>query len=181
MTDRKLIAWIVDTHEGHAFTDRKNDRGGPTKFGITLRLFNAYMGREMSVEALRNLTKDLAIDILNSEFCFKPKLAAIHDERIKLCAIDFAIHSGPVNAVRSVQYGITMTLPHDGVLGPLTQAGLNASDPATVHRRMLAYRLRFLARLDAKDSSQDDFWGWYNRVANLMELPADLSTLKGAS
>lgn len=182
MTDRQLVAWIIDRHEGTEFSDRKHDRGGPTKFGITLRLYSAYMGREMTVDALKELTKDLAIDILYSEFCFKPKLAAIHDERVKLCAIDFAIHSGPVHAVRSVQYGVSMTLPHDGVLGALTQAGLNATDPAKVHRRMLAYRLRFLSDLVKNDPTQADHRGWWNRLANLIELPADLSpTMKGTS
>lgn len=174
MTDRKLVEWIIDHHEGHEFTDKKNDRGRATKFGVTWRLLNAYMGREMPIEAVKELKKDLAIDILYSEFCFKPKLSAVHDSRVKLCAIDFAIHSGPVNAVRSVQYAVKMALPHDGVLGPLTLAGLNSSNPSDVHRRMLAYRLRFLARLDAKDPTQDEFWGWYNRIANLMELPAEL-------
>lgn len=173
-TDRQLVAWIIDTHEGSEFTDRKHDRGGATKFGITWRLFNAYMGREMPIEALKELKKDLAIDILYSEFCFKPKLAAIHDSRVKLCAIDFAIHSGPINAVRSVQYGVRMVQPHDGVLGPLTLAGLNAGDPGDVHRRMLAFRQRFLVRIVQDDPTQREHVGWWNRIANLLELPAEL-------
>lgn len=174
MTDRQIVAFIIDKHEGHEFTNRRNDRGGPTKFGITLKLYSAFMGREMTVDELKALTKDLAIDILYSEFAFKPKLVAIHDERVKLCAVDFAIHSGPVNAVRSLQDATALPRPHDGVLGPLTQAALNSADPAKVHRRMLAYRLRFLADIVSKDKTQADHVGWWNRIANLIELPATL-------
>ena len=93
---------------------------------------------------------------------------------IFICAVDFAIHSGPVRAIQGLQYAAHMASPHDGVLGPQTQAAVNLCDAADTHRRLLAFRLRFLAKLDAKDKSQDDFWGWYNRVANLMELPATL-------
>lgn len=174
MTDRQIVAWVIDKHEGHEFTNRKSDRGRETKYGITLKFFSDYMGRDMPVEALKEMTKDLAIDILYSEFAFKPKLVAIHDERVKLCAIDFAIHSGPVNAVRSLQDATAMPRPHDGVLGPLTQAALNSADPAKVHRCMLAYRLRFLANIVSKDKTQADHVGWWNRIANLIELPATL-------
>lgn len=172
MTDRQLIDWVIEKHESHEFTDRKNDRGGATKWGITLRLFSAYMGREMPVEALKEMPRAMAIDILHSEFCFKPKLSALHDERVKLCAVDFAIHSGPVQAVRSLQYAADMAAPHDGVLGPQTQAALNVHDGAQIHRKMLAYRLRFLSDLVKRDPTQADHRGWWNRIANLMELPA---------
>lgn len=172
MTDRQMVDWIIEKFEGTKFTDRKNDRGGPTKFGVTLKLFSAFMGREMTVEALKSMERSMAIDILHSEFCFKPKLSAIHDERVKLCAIDFAIHSGPVQAVRSVQYASEMAAPHDGVLGPQTQAALNLAVAADVHRKMLAYRLRFLSDLVKADPTQADHRGWWNRIATLMELPA---------
>jgi len=174
VTDRQIVAWIIDRHEGVTFTDKKHDRGGATKFGITWRLFNAYMGREMPVQALKDLTRDLAIDILHSEFCFKPKLHLIHDTRVKLCAIDFAIHSGPVQAVRSVQYAVFPKPPYDGVLGPKTQAAINVADTAEVHRDMLAYRLRFLAKVVARYPEQVQWGGWWNRLANLVELPATL-------
>ena len=171
MNDRQMIAWIVDTHEDWTFTDRKHDRGGPTKFGITLKLFSTYMGREMTVDALKALPRDMAIDILHSEFCFKPKLTQIHNDRVKLCAIDCAIHSGPVVAVRSLQYAAAMSGPHDGVLGPQTRAAVNAADANALHCRMLAFRLRFLSDLVKADPKQADHRGWWNRIANLMDLP----------
>lgn len=174
MKDRDLVAWIIDRHEGHTFTDHPKDRGGATKFGVTWRVFNAYMGREMPIEALKELKKDLAIDILYSEFCFKPRLSMLHDERLKLCAVDCSIHSGPARAVRSLQYAVFPGPPYDGDLGPITRNAILRADPAEVHRDMLAYRLRFLAKIVARDKSQSVFTGWWNRVANLIELPAAL-------
>lgn len=175
MTDRQLVDWIIEKHEIQkgrpTFTDRRNDRGGPTNWGVTLTLFSAFMGREMTVDALKAMERPMAVDILHSEFCFKPKLSTLHDERVKLCAIDFAIHSGAIRAVRSLQYAAGMSAPHDGVLGPQTQAALNLIDPAEVHRKMLAYRLRFLSDLVKEDPKQADHRGWWNRIANLMELP----------
>jgi len=166
MTDRQIVDWIV-------VSDRKHDRGGSTHFGVTLRLFSAYMGREMTVDQLKALTKAQAIDILFDEFCFKPKLHAIHDARVKLCAVDYAIHSGPAHAIKSLQWALQFSVADtDGEFGAQTQAALNAADPADIHRRMLAYRLRFLARLVSKDPTQADHIGWWNRIANLMELSA---------
>lgn len=173
MTDRQFVAWVIDTHEG-GFSDHPHDRGKQTKFGVTWAVFNAYMGREMPLEALRALTKDLAIDILYSEFCFKPRLSVIRDARVKLCAIDFSIHSGPTPAVRSVQYALFPKPPYDGVFGPVTQGALQRADPAEVHRAMLAYRVRFLTKLVARDKTQGVFSGWGNRIANLIELPPQL-------
>ncbi len=166
-----MVQWIIEHHEGSEFTDRKNDRGGATRHGVTWRLFNAYMGREMPIEALKDLKKDLATDILHSEFCFKPKLSAIHDDRLRLCAIDFAVHSGPVTAVRGLQIAAGMTSPHDGILGPVTQDAINRVDAGDMHRRLLAYRLRFLADIVSRDKTQAAHVGWWNRIANLIEIP----------
>lgn len=179
MTDRQLVTWIIDTHEGRAFTDDKDDPGGATNFGITLRLFSAFMGREMTVEQLKAMPFTMAVDVLHSEFCFKPKLSELTDARVKLCAIDFAIHSSAVRAVRSLQYAAGMSSPHDGVLGPQTREAVNAADPAVIHQRMLAFRMRFISEaIKANPKLGTKYRGFWNRLANLVELPATLASLR---
>lgn len=174
MTDRQLVDWIIEHHEGVEFTDDPDDRGGATKFGVTHRLFCNFMGRDMSIEALRDLPRKMAVDILHSEFCFKPKLSQLTDARVKLCAIDFAIHSNPIRAIRSLQYGAGMLAPHDGILGPVTRTAVENTAPADVHHRMLAFRMRYIADVIKAHPTDGKFRGWWNRLANLVELPADL-------
>lgn len=175
MTDRQLVDWIIERHE-RGFSDDADDRGGATFNGITLRLFSSFMGREMTVDQLKALPRKMQVDILHSEFCFKPKLHLLIDARVKLCAMDFAIHSSPIRAVRSLQYGAGLDDElTDGVLGPKTLEAVNGADPATVHRRMLAYRMRFIAEAIRAHPTNLKFRGWWNRLANLVELPPSIA------
>jgi lysozyme family protein len=171
MTDRDLCRFIIDHFEGHRYTDRPNDRGGPTRYGVTQALLSAFMGRPVTKDEMKALTLDLAIDVLHSEFCFKPKFYHVFDRLVRLCAIDFAIHSGAARGVRSLQYAALPGPPYDGVLGPITARAANTADPEQIRRDMIAYRQRFLAKVVAQHPSQlEHLEGWIARTTTLLEL-----------
>ncbi|MGE0043691.1 MAG: glycosyl hydrolase 108 family protein [Vicinamibacterales bacterium] len=181
MTDRDLVGFIIDRFEGHAFTNAAHDRGGATRYGVTQALYSAYMRRPMTAADVKALTRPVAIDILHSEFCYKPGLSQVRDPLVRLCAVDFAIHSGPRPAVRSLQYAAFPKPPYDGLWGPQTDAAVNGADGDEIRRWMLSYRLRFLGKVLARYPEQAKWAGWWNRVATLNELDAPLLTLPAAA
>lgn len=166
-----MIRQIVDRFEGHAFTNHPADKGGPTKHGVTQKLMAQALGRPVSVDEVRWLDLELAIEILYATFCLAPNLWRIEDPLVRLCAVDFAINSGPARGVRSLQYAVFPRPPYDGIFGPKTTAAVNAADPGQVRRDMLAYRVRFVGKVIAAKPSQAVFaGGWADRIATLMEL-----------
>lgn len=169
--DRALVGTIIDVFEGSKFTDHKSDAGGATRYGVTQGLYSVFLGQPVSKEQVRWLTRDLAIEIIYSEFVWKPKLFHVEDPLVKLCAIDFGINSGAVRGVRSLQYAAFPGPPYDGVMGPKTAAAVNMRHPDQMRRDMLAYRVRFIGKLITAKPSQSVFAaGWANRIAALMEL-----------
>jgi len=171
MTDRDLVRAIVDCFEGHAYTNHPADAGGPTKFGVTQKLLASFLGRHVTADEVRHMGIDLAVDVLHSEFCFKPKLYEITNPLVKLCAVDFSVNSGAARGVRSLQYAVFQKPPYDGVFGPLTKSAVNRAAPDQVRRDMLAYRIKFIGRLITRKPSQAVFAeGWMKRIAALQEL-----------
>lgn len=171
MSDRDLVRWIVAKFEGSRYVDHPQDRGGPTRWGVTQALLSQFMKRDVSKDEVRTMPLDLAIDVLHSTFVHAPKFYQIDDPLVRLCAVDFSIHSGAVRGVRSLQYAAFPGPPYDGLLGPITATAVNRANPDQLRRDMLAYRIRFIGKLITAKPSQATFAsGWANRIATLLEL-----------
>lgn len=175
LSDRDLVRWIILRFEGTTFTNHPVDKGGPTRHGVTQETLGRWLGRPATIDDVRWLTLDMAVEVMFSLFLFAPKLYQVEDPLVKLCAVDFAIHSGPTRGVRSLQYAAFPGPPYDGQMGPITAKAVNTARPDQMRRDMLAYRLRFLGKLVSQRPSQAVFAsGWSHRLATLLELePGD--------
>lgn len=83
--------------------------------------------------------------------------------------IDWAVHAGHTVAIRGLQKALG--IPVDGILGPETQAAIDASDRMVMGRKVIAARLRSLGRLitDAPGRHARYAAGWMNRLADQIE------------
>jgi lysozyme family protein len=83
--------------------------------------------------------------------------------------IDWAVHAGHPVSIRGLQRALGVMV--DGVLGPETQAAIDACDRALIGRKVLASRVRSIGRLitDAPQKHARFAAGWLNRLADQIE------------
>lgn len=162
MTD-DLVSHIMKAEGWPTFTDAVNDRGGPTKGGITLATLSRYLRRPATVAELKALPEYTARTIYAQEYIEKPGFGRITDERVQAYLVDIAVTSGPKRAIRYLQRMVGTE--DDGYLGPVTAAAANAMDPTRLLNRLIAYRATKMAA-DVQDNPEQVKWieGWIARA-----------------
>lgn len=161
MTDKDIIDGILQ-HEGSAYTNVHGDRGGPTRYGITLKTLAAWRKVPVLPTDVQLLTEEEARAIYQHEYIIEPGFSHIADDALRVAVIDAGVNSGPGRATEWLQLALGVT--PDGVLGVKTLGALDSADATEALRRFLLYRLKHLAGM-MKDKSQHQFAaGWLVRV-----------------
>lgn len=152
------------TREGWPqFTDQDNDRGGPSRGGITIPVLARHRGQPVTVDDLRAMKETEARAIYEQKFIKEPGFDAIQDEKLREYAIDTAVTSGAPRATRYLQY--VLGLKQDAVLGPITRGAIQAADPKETLLRLIARRCRMIAA-DVQNNPKQIVYleGWVNRA-----------------
>jgi lysozyme family protein len=97
------IARVIEREGGGVYTNRPSDRGGPTRWGVTLATLEHVLGRPCTADDVRRLTATDAIQIYREEFVLRPGFDRIPDPLLREQVIDFGVVSGPARAVRWLQ------------------------------------------------------------------------------
>ena len=162
MTGRELFDRAIEVvleHEGGAYTDHPNDRGGATKFGISQR-FNPDIN-------VRELTRAQAIEIYWERYWRGRGYERLPDS-VAIKVFDLAVNLGDRTAVRCLQRALRacgVRVKIDGLLGPQTCGAARGAEVATLVAALRSeaageYRLRV-----ARDEGQAVFRdGWLNRA-----------------
>lgn len=159
------VARVLE-HEG-GLSDHPSDRGGLTKYGITLGLFRRV--RPNGTEAdLRTLTIDEARAIYRTAFWDPGHFDRLGAPLVAAHAFDFAVNAGGSTAIKALQAALRLlgaAVDADGVLGPATAAAVNGADAAAVLAAFRVERIRHYAALVGRDRSQAVFLlGWIRRA-----------------
>ena len=166
MTTKEIIDGILKREGG--YVDNPADRGGPTKYGITLVTLQARRGNGLTAEDVRGLQEEEARSIYRDEYLEKPKINKINRVSLRVFVLDSAVQHGPARAIRWLQK--IAGAPVDGILGPVSLQIINGLDSSVLYRRMVAERCRFYGKLITKDPTQAVFAaGWANRIAEFIE------------
>ena len=165
-------------YEG-GYTNHPLDSGGPTNLGITLstlqRYYNEYGYGDFDGDGEVTVND---IKLLNTYDKVSPIYKAYYWDRLKLdefpsgvdfLMFDFAVNSGPKNAVRILQRAINRftrnKIDVDGLLGPNTMSYVNKINPELLIDGMLKEREIFYNKIISSDPSQEIFRrGWFNRL-----------------
>ena len=161
----------VISREGTIYVNHPQDRGGPTRYGITQATLEAWRGHPVSADDLRCLSREEATRIYRTRYVEGPGfLRVTTDAGLLSTLVDFAVHSGPRAAVLALQRAIGVT--PDGVIGQATIDAVQALAPVEVQWRVLVLRAELLCRLVWRDPRQRPFFrGWLRRV--LEQVPTD--------
>lgn len=173
-----VIAETIDRFEG-GYTDHPADRGGPTNYGITQRVYAAYRGRPVSADEVRAMPRTDAVAIYRDRYWDNPKIGRL-PEVLQPVVFDMAVNMGPDTAIRLFQRALAdlgWPVAVDGIIGTITAGvaaravaghGAQAVVNAVCDRR----RDRYLAII-ARDPAQVVFRrGWLARCDSF-RLPGD--------
>lgn len=167
MTEAEIIDDVIARERG--FADHPNDRGGPTKYGITASTLGQWrqMGRPATRDEVRALELSEAQAIYRHLYIEAPGFDAITAAPLRAQVIDYGVLSGSYAATVALQRALEVEA--DGVFGKRTRAALLAADPVMVHVRVLKHRLRRFAQIVEADHSQAVFLeGWTMRALTFL-------------
>lgn len=166
----EMIADIVRREGG--FVDHPNDRGGPTKYGITQKTLSNYVGYAVTTEEVKNLQLEVAEEIYKRLYYYGPGINTLVSE-IQPFLFDSAVNHGPRTAIKFAQRvcnqaGYRPALSVDGAVGPNTRKGAiwaHAELGALFLTALLEERRNFYHLIVAARPSQKVFLnGWINRI-----------------
>jgi len=148
---------IILGYEG-GFSDDPEDPGGATMLGVTLGVYEQWVGRTVTPAELKALTPSDVAPIYRADYW-----DAVHGDDlpagVDLMCFDEAVNQGPGRAVRTLQEAVGVTV--DGSIGKITLAAV-----ASFHAPGIIDAIR-AARLAAYKSlpTYPRFGaGWTNRL-----------------
>lgn len=181
MTPNDIIDGIL-IRESAAYSNRPADRGGPTRYGVTLATLSQWRGKACTAEDVKNLSEREARDIYREEYIVRPGFLGIESEAVRALAIDCAVNHGVSRSVKMLQLA-ARAFP-DGILGPNTRDAVNRMTASVLYRRLCAQRVRLYGEIISKDPELKkavaagfdklqalNAGGWLNRAAQFLEEP----------
>lgn len=173
-----IIDSIIDV-EGPEYTNHPSDKGGPTKFGITLATLSKWRGRPCTAADVQALTEVEARQIYRSIYIVEPRFdqVATISPAIAHELVDTGVNMGQGVAATSLQRWLTALnrggkdypdLTADGKIGPKTLAALQAflRVRGREGERVLLTALngsqahRYLELAEGREKNEDFLFGW---------------------
>lgn len=153
------------------FVNHPSDPGGATNMGITRGTLSRFLGREASVDDVRELSHDGAREIYQKFYMTLPRFDEIEHEWLREICFDAGVLFGPGRAARWLQQAADVGV--DGVIGPVTLGKVNAMDARRLGLEVIAHWLRRHGdRVQRGASSPAFIGGWVRRAsAHLLAVP----------
>lgn len=162
----KLVPFIL-SWETDKYTNNKYDRGGATKYGITLATWRkvGYDKNEDGVlneEDVKLLTEDDFHRVFKQSYWNACKADQIQDQSVANMLVDFAYNSGVSRAVTYLQ--LTLGITADGIMGRKTLFAINKSNGKRLFKRFKKTREDYLKSI-AKGKQKGFLDGWLRRLS----------------
>ena len=123
----ECLAHILRSEGG--YVNHPQDPGGETNLGVTRRVWQDWVKRELHDDEMRHLTPELVGPLYKARYW-----DAVHGDvlpaGLDLCVFDCAVNAGVSRAARFLQHAVGAV--EDGVLGPKTLALIQEKNPATL-------------------------------------------------
>ena len=155
----KAFEYVIGNEGG--FSNDVNDRGGPTKYGITIQTLARYRNKITSITDVKNLTLDDAKKIYKEWYWNPNRLDEVTSGTIATCIFDVGVNMGVGTAAKFAQEIVNVEM--DGKIGPISIKAINAYNELAF---VCCMRIEMLAKYRSivqLDSSQSVFMnGWTN-------------------
>ena len=145
---------VVLVHEG-GYVNNSNDRGGPTKYGITQA--------DMPNVDIRQITPDQAVAYYQEHY-WKPLYSQISDQEIGEKLFDMGVLFGVKTAVKLLQISLRneIAIVTDGEFGEQTLQDVNEHGNINQYRTVLLNHCMNIVNNNPNDS--EFLEGWIQRI-----------------
>ena len=151
------------------FSNNPADPGGPTNWGITLETLSAHRGKPCSVDDIKNLSYEEAVEIYQVRYFDPAGLNALSNQTVAIALFDIGLNRGFHKAIEYAQEACGV--PVDGTLGPKTSGVLNAISANKFLVQFLPPVQRGYAEILLNDPTKLTFLnGWLSRSLRLLTL-----------
>jgi len=150
-------------HEG-GFVNHPKDPGGMTNLGVTKKVWEEFVGREVDEAEMRALTPDVVKPLYKKNYWDKIKGDQL-PSGVDYAAYDLAVNSGTGRAAKYLQR--IAGVPDDGVIGPKSMEAILSCDPVQTVDAICDMRLDFLQRLPTWGTFGK---GWGRRVEEVKSI-----------
>jgi lysozyme family protein len=164
----KVIDGLLLSEGG--YVDHPKDPGGATNMGITFAVLQAWRGKAITKQDVKNLTREEVVKIYRARYWDVVKADEL-PAGLDYAVFDFGVNSGPKRAIIGLQR--LLGVADDGILGPITlQKAKEVKDLPTFINRYQDDRLRYLRQLSTFPTFGS---GWVSRVERVRKASLELA------
>ena len=156
----KMIPHIRKWEGG--FVNDKDDKGGATMMGVTLKVYQKYFGKDKTAEDLKNITDEEWLKIFRDGYWDCWKADEIKNQSIAQLCVDMGWMSGTKTAIKKVQE--CLGCKADGIVGPITLGKLNDKNSFATFRKLWLMRYNWLHEIAKNGNNKKFLRGWLNRL-----------------
>ena len=155
-------------HEG-GFVSHPADPGGMTNLGVTRKTWEAYTDQDASEAEMRALTPAKVAPLYKERYWDEVRGDDL-PSGVDHAVFDFAVNSGPVRAIRTLQ--MVLDIPADGRIGPRTLKAVAMTPAKTIIADLCNARVEFLSGLKTYPTFGR---GWVRRVNEVEAKASELA------
>lgn len=160
---------LLRSEGGFANRSRKADPGGPTNLGITQATLSAWRGRPVSVQEVKQLRREEALQIYKAHYWDSVRGDDLA-RGLDYAVFDFAVNSGSARAVKTLQK--ILSVKADGIVGLITLGAIKRHAVDALIDKLCAERLKFMKQLKNWTYNKT---GWTRRVRYVQERSLELA------
>lgn len=157
----KAINKVLSQEGG--FVNNASDHGGPTNFGITQKVYEAFIGRPATLTEIKNMPIGNAIAIYQKNYWDAIGGDYINSYAVAYTIFDQAVNRGVGSAIQ--QICSVLGISKSATISNTILSALNRADPETFVSDYLDASEEFYGAIISRDPSQEQFYdGWINRL-----------------
>lgn len=162
---------IVLAHEG-GYVDHPKDPGGRTNMGITQKVYEKYLGRDVTEEEMKNMHINDVRVIYRENYWDKVQGDSL-PMGVDFSTFDWAVNSGVSRSSKAIQQIVKVT--EDGVIGPITIKKILEYDPNDIIMSFADIRADFYKGLSTFDTFGK---GWLNRNSKTRQISLTMANIE---
>lgn len=156
------------------YSDHKNDRGGATKYGITVSTLTRHRKGWVTKEDVNNLSLEEAKRIYEKDYWHYMRLGEVKSETVQLILFDVGVNRGPDASIRNLQVVLRRyyrkQIAVDGIMGPQTLSAMDDVDTDSLARKLIqSVQLDYVEIVKRNPPQAVFLKGWINRTHRLWD------------
>jgi lysozyme family protein len=177
----RAFKYLID-NEGTQFTNDPRDSGGATKFGVTQRAYERYLGHVVLSTDIKNMEIQTAKKFYFDLYWKGVGCDRLTNQAVAISIFDTGVLYGAFTSVRMAQKAASLcsgdVLELDGVLGQKTLTLINSLDE---NQFLMTFNKLIVQRIDAVilSSQKNEVYrrGWMRRANRLLTLTDIISVM----